>query len=106
MRAMIVSCVCAAGAGVWAVTGTGPDAEAIVRKPPEAVYSAVAAAFENIEHDTRQLRIEAGNRFIGKNQRRLLHQGSRDRYPLLFTAAEFVGTPIGKVEQSDAVQIR
>ena len=61
MRAMIVSCVCAAGAAVWAVTGTGPDAEAIVRKPPEAVYSAVAAAFENIEQSAMLPADDNGN---------------------------------------------
>ena len=49
MRGMIAGCVCAGGAGFWALTGAGPDAEAIVHKPPEAVYSAVASAFANSE---------------------------------------------------------
>lgn len=49
MKAMIAGCVCAGGAGVWALTGAGPDAEALVHKPPEAVYAAVASAFANAE---------------------------------------------------------
>ncbi len=49
MRGMIAGCVCAGGAGIWALTGAGPDAEAIVHKPPEAVYAAVSSAFANAE---------------------------------------------------------
>lgn len=49
MRALIAGCMCAGGAGFWALGGGGADAEAMVNKPPKAVYAAVADAFAYAE---------------------------------------------------------
>src|SRR5713226_146693 len=64
-----------------------------------------ANPLQNIQHHARQFRIQAGNRLIGQNDSRLLHQRASNGYSLLFTTAQFIGAPIGVLEQTDAFEI-
>ena len=49
--------------------------------------------------------IEARHRLVGQDNRRLLHQGSRDGDALLFAAGQFVGALVGVIEQADTLQV-
>lgn len=52
--------MCAGGAGLWAMTGGGHDAEVTVNKSPQAVYAAVSDAFDHAEF-SETISTEDGN---------------------------------------------
>jgi len=58
-----------------------------------------------VAHDRMaQRRVERGNRLVGEDQLRLLHQGPSHRHPLLLAAGERVGSATATVAQPHSVE--
>ena len=56
------------------------------------------------EHLLAGRRIKAGDRFIGKDNRRSLRHGPGDSDPLLLTARQLVGAIKGSIEQANPLK--
>ena len=65
---------------------------------------ASADAVQQRQHAVGGRRIEAGDRLVGQDQRRLLRHRARDADALLLAARQLVGAPQRAVEQADALE--
>ena len=61
---------------------------------------------EVLEDRMRQHRIERGNRLVGQDQLRLLHQRARNADPLLLPARQRIGAHVSLVAQAQLVEVR
>ena len=64
----------------------------------------LADRVQQTEHAVRGRRIEAGDRLVGEDERRVLHQRAGDPDALLLSAGELVGAPQRIVDQPDAFE--
>ena len=56
-------------------------------------------------HLVARLGVERGDRLVGEEDARVLHEGAGDRHALLLAARQGVGALVGAVEQPDAVEV-